>query len=150
MVLLEYLAFESPALDLDITMFIQFGIFVLVFLALRKFILQPYFKAYDEREKRTLGAQQEAKDLAEKAAAATSEYESARQKAYAAAENERRIKLNEANKDATALIEKARKEIQLDIAAKQAEFSTELDMARKSASPEIDAISEQIASKILV
>lgn len=150
MVLLEYLAFESPALDLDITMFIQFGIFVLVFLALRKFILKPYFKAYDEREKRTLGAQQEAKDLAEKAAAATSEYESARQKAYAAAENERRIKLNEANKDATALIEKARKEIQLDIAAKQAEFSTELEMARKSASPEIDAISEQIASKILV
>ncbi|MBQ9394932.1 MAG: ATP synthase F0 subunit B [Proteobacteria bacterium] len=150
MVLLEYLAFESPALDLDVTMFIQFGIFLLVFLSLRKFVLKPYFKAYDEREKRTLGAQQEARDLQEKAAEATSGYEAARQKAYAAAENDRRIKLNEANDAANAIIEKARREIQLDIAAKQAEFSTELEMARKSASPEIDAISEQIASKILV
>lgn len=150
MVLLEYLAFESPALDLDITMFIQFGIFMLVFLALRKFVLKPYFKAYDEREKRTIGAQLEAKDLQEKAAQAKSEYESARQKAYTLAENDRRNKLNEANEAASLIIEKARKEIQLDIASKQAEFSAELEMARKSASPEIDAISEQIANKILV
>ena len=150
MVLLEYLAFESPALDLDITMFIQFGIFLLVFLALRKFVLIPYFKAYDEREKRTTGAQQEAKELQDKAAEATSEYETARQKAYAEAENERRIKVNAANEKASEVVEKARKEIQLDIAEKQASLAAELELARKNASPEIDAISEQIARKILV
>ena len=147
---LQYLAFECPSLDLDITMFIQFGLFLLVMLALRKFVLAPYFKAYDEREKRTVGAQNEAKSLQARAAEAKEEYEQQRQKAYGEAESERRIKVAKANEEASQLLDKTRKDVQAEIAAKQAEFNAMLDDARRHASPEIDAISSQIAMKILV
>lgn len=150
MLLLQYLAFEKPALDLDITVVIQLGLFLLVMLALRKYVLVPYFKAYDEREKRTTGAQEEARELQQRAADAKAEYENERQKVYAEVESERRAKLNVANEEANQKIEKARKEIQTDIAARQAAFDEEIAEARRNASPEIDAISSQIASKILV
>lgn len=150
MVFLQYLAFESPALDLDITLFIQFGLFLLVMLALRKFVLKPYLRTLDERELRTSGAKQEAKELQARAAEATQEYESERQRAYGEVESERRAKIAKANEEASEKIEAARKEIQADIASRQAELDAQIAEARRCASPEIDAISSQIARKILV
>ncbi len=150
MYFLQCLAFESPALDLDITMFIQLGLFIIVMLALRKFVLAPYLLAYDERQKLTDGAREEAEALTQKAEDAKKEYESERQKAYNEVESLRKAELAKANAAAAETLEKARVRIQEDIAGKQAEFDAQLLHARHMADIEITAISEQIANKILV
>lgn len=150
MVTIQCLAFESPALDLDITMFIQLGIFVLLLLALNKYVLKPYFKAYDKRYAMTEGAREDAKTLQKKASESLSAYEGERQKVYAEVEAERKHKIAEANESASKVVEAARAKIQADLAEKQRELDLEIETARKNASPEIEAISRQIADRILV
>ena len=150
MALLQILAFESPALDLDITLFIQLGIFLLLMFALYRFILVPYFHAFDAREALTKGAQNEAKALEEEASQAKAEYEKARQKAFNEAEAVRREEVAKANEAASEIIENARQAVQADMANKSAELERQLAEARKKAAPEIDAISAHIAKKILV
>lgn len=147
---LQILAFESPSLDLDITMFIQLGIFLLLMLALYRFVLVPYFHAFDVRESLTKGAQEDARALEEEASKAKAEYEKARQKAYNEAEAIRREEVSKANEAASEVIEKARQAVQADLAGKSAELERQLAEARKKAAPEIEAISAHIANKILV
>ena len=150
MYLLQCLAFESPALDLDITLFIQLGLFLIVMLALRKYVLAPYFCAYDKREALTSGAKEEANQLIDKAEKAKAKYESERQAAYSEAENIRKTEVTKANRAATEKLEKVRQSIQEDMAKKQEEFDAQMAQAKRTAEAEIKMISEQIANKILV
>lgn len=150
MELIQILAFESPALDLDVTLFIQLGIFLLLMVALYRFVLVPYFHAYDAREALTKGAQEEAKALEADAARSKESYEKARQTAFNEAEAVRRDEVAKANEAATAVIEAARQAVQEDLASKTAELERQLAEARAKAAPEIDVISAHIANKILV
>ena len=146
----EVLAFESPSLDLDITVFIQLGIFVLLMLFLKKFILEPYFKAYDKRQALTEGAREDAKAMQEKSLEARTNYESERQKAYAQAEAARREEVAKANEEAGKIVAAARERVQIDMSEKQAALEMELTGAKRKVGEEVEAISAQIANKILV
>lgn len=150
MLWLEVLAFESPSLDLDITLFIQLGIFVLLLLFLRKFVLAPYFRAYDAREALTDGAREDAKAMNEKALEAKTSYEAERQRAYAQAESARREEVAKANEEASKIIAAARDKVQQELSEKQASLNMELNGARRKAGAEVETISAQIANKILV
>ncbi len=147
---IQVLAFESPSLDLDITVIIQTAIFVLVMLALRKFVLVPYFHAYDQRESLTTGAQEEARALQAKAAEAKRQYDEEHQKTYAEVESARKAKVSKANAEASAVIEAKRSEVQREIAERQAELQSDLATARQAVAPQIKALSTNIADKILV
>lgn len=150
MILLQYMAFESPTLDLDITFFIQTGIFVLLLLFLKKYVLEPYFRAYDEREALTKGAQEEAAHLQAKAVEAKRTYESERQKVYNEVESVRKQEVSAASAAANAVVEQAREKIQRDTQERQAQLDAELKQARERMAPEIEKISQQIADKVLV
>ena len=150
MILLQYMAFESPTLDLDITFFIQTGIFVLLLLFLKKYVLEPYFRAYDEREALTQGAQEEAALLQTKAVEAKRTYENERQKVYNEVEMVRKQEVAAATASANAVVDEAREKVQRDAQARQAQLEAELKQARDRMAPEIDRISQQIADKVLV
>ena len=113
-------------------------------------MLKPYFKAYDKRYAMTEGAREDAKTLQKKASESLSAYEGERQKVYAEVEAERKHQIAEANESASKVVEAARAKIQADLAEKQRELDLEIETARKNASPEIEAISRQIADRILV
>lgn len=150
MILLQYMAFESPTLDLDITFFIQTGIFVLLLLFLKKYVLEPYFRAYDERELLTKGAQEEAAQLQAKAVEAKRTYESERQKVYNEVESVRKQEVTTATAAANAVVEQAREKVQRDTQERQTQLDAELKQARERMAPEIEKISQQIADKVLV
>ena len=150
MFFLQTLAFESPALDFDVTLFIQLGIFVLLMIALYRLVLVPYFHAYDAREALTKGAQNEAIAMEEEATQAKEEYEKARQQAFNEAEAVRRAEVTKASEAANEVIDNARQAIQADLASKTAELERQIAEARRKAAPEIEAISSHIANKILV
>ena len=148
---LPYLAaLEPPALDLDITLLMQISLFVLVLLVLRKYVLIPYLDARDARDALTVGAREEAAELQKKAADAEGAYDAKRQAAYAKAESERSAVVAKANAEASAYVEKERAQIQRDIEERQSAFDAQLAEARRHAEPEIEAISAQIARKVLV
>jgi F-type H+-transporting ATPase subunit b len=147
---IQVLAFESPSLDFDVTMIIQVLIFLLLLLALKKYVLVPYLRAYDQRAALTSGAQEEARMLQEKAADAKKAYETERQKTYAEVESARKAQVSEANAEASVLVEAKRAEVQRDIVNRQAELQADLALARKSVEPQIKELSANIANKILV
>lgn len=56
----------GQALGLDFTFFIQLGIFLLMYPIITRFLLPPYIALQNQREKDTIGKEQEAKELKEK------------------------------------------------------------------------------------
>ena len=143
---LQYLAFESPSLDLDVTLFIQTGIFVLLLLFLRAFVLRPYFEAYEARESLTTGAREEANALVAKADALVAEYESTRQSVYADLESKRKTAVEKA----TAKLELVRQNVMTESQARLSDLDAQLATLRRQMDGEIASISDQIVKKILV
>lgn len=147
---LQYLAFESPSLDLDVTLFIQTGIFVLLLLFLRAFVLRPYFAAYEARESLTTGAREEANALVAKADALVAEYESTRQSVYAELESKRKSAVEEATAKATEKLELVRQNVMTESQARLSDLDAQLATSRRQMDGEIASISDQIVKKILV
>lgn len=143
---LQYLAFESPSLDLDVTLFIQTGIFVLLLLFLRAFVLRPYFEAYEARESLTTGAREEANALVAKADALVAEYESTRQSVYADLESKRKTAVEKA----TEKLELVRQNVMTESQARLSDLDAQLATLRRQMDGEIASISDQIVEKILV
>lgn len=62
-------------LGINGTVFIQFGIFICTFFFLNLYVFTPYYKALEEREKRTLGGEDLAQELQKKSTELHSEYQ---------------------------------------------------------------------------
>lgn len=147
---LQYLAFESPSLDLDVTLFIQTGIFVLLLLFLRAFVLRPYLEAYDARESLTTGAREEANALVAKADEVQARYESTRQTAYAELESQRKAAVDDASAKAASKLESVRHDVVLETQSRMSNLESDLAASRRQMEVEIASISDQIVKKVLV
>lgn len=147
---LQYLAFESPSLDLDVTLFIQTGIFVLLLLFLRAFVLRPYLEAYDARESLTTGAREEANALVARADEVQARYESMRQTAYAELESQRKAAVDDASSKAASKLESVRQDVVLETQSRMSKLESDLAASRRQMEVEIASISEQIVKKVLV
>lgn len=64
-----------PLIDLDATIFIQFGIFLVMMAVLYRFVFKPFFEVQDERERRIDGAKRDAEAMQARATAITTDYE---------------------------------------------------------------------------
>lgn len=54
---------SAPILDVDGTLFLYIGVFFVLFFFLRAIVFRPVMALFDEREKATVGAREEAKQL---------------------------------------------------------------------------------------
>ena len=75
--------------DLDLTVLVQAGLFVVLLLILKPLLFDPMLKLYEERERRIDGARVQARKIDEKSASALATYEQAMAKARAEANAER-------------------------------------------------------------
>lgn len=66
---------SPPLIDLDATIFLQFGIFVVLMGVLHTFVFKPFFAVQDERDKRIAGARKEAEAMQGRATAIIADYE---------------------------------------------------------------------------
>src|SRR5437763_8931824 len=64
-----------PLIDVDGTLLVQFGLFLIMLLVLSRLVFKPYLKLRDEREKSIGGAKHEAKDMEAKARAMVADYD---------------------------------------------------------------------------
>jgi len=146
---LSIVASGGSLIDLDATLFIQLGIFLLVFLLLRSLLFRPVIQLIEKRREVTVGKREEAERFERDSAELQEEFnkQMAEIRSSAGAEKDRIVEqarrqerdiLNKAREDARSIVEEAKAD-----AMKQAEI------ARSEIREEIDSLASAVASRIL-
>lgn len=127
------LASGGVTIDFDRTVFVQMGLFVLLMLVLGPLLFRPLLRLFEEREKRTEGARDEARAMQEKAASLLTRYEEelSRVQKVAAAEREKlrtetlRLEakiLEEARVATTKIVDEGRLRLDLELSRMRVEL----------------------------
>jgi F-type H+-transporting ATPase subunit b len=143
------IASGGVAIDFDRTVLVQMVLFVALMLVLSPVLFRPLLRLFEERENRTEGTRDEAREMQSLAADLLSRYEDelSRVQEVAAAEREKlrnetlRLEakiLEEARAATTAIVENGRKHLEVEVAR-----------IRASLAQQTNQISQQIAQRVL-
>jgi len=140
---------EHPLIDLDFTVLIQFGLFLLTAIIANQLLFKPYLKMRDERSAGIEGARNEADRLSAEADARLANYDEKLAAARDRANVQRRSIRTEAANHQREVTEKARLEAQQAFTAARAKVEQETAKAREELMPKADQLANDIASKLL-
>lgn len=138
-----------PLIDLDGTIFIQFGIFLLLAFVATSFLFKPYLKMREERTAGIEGARREAKELEGEAETRMADYEKRMAEARARALDEQRKVRGDAAAHQRDVTEKARHQANAALEEAHAKVAEETSRARKELLPRADALAQDIVTKLL-
>jgi len=143
------LAGGHPLIDLDLTVVVQFVLFLVLFVVANKFLFQPYLQLRERRKAGIDGARAEAERMTAEADAKLADYEKSLAIARDRANAEGRKVRSEAAKHQQEVTEKARASAQKAINEAQATMRTQTEAARAQLMPQADALARAISSKLL-
>ena len=146
---IESLALASPSVDLDATLFIQFGLFILLMIFLTFVLYKPYLKMRLEREKLTVGTQNNAIELQKKAKTLQEELEKKQQNSFSEAENQRKSEITKANEKATKILDDAKENAQKSMAESRNEMDDQIRNATTDAKTQAALLSDLMVNKLL-
>jgi len=138
-----------PLIDIDLTVVVQFVLFLLLFIASNALLFQPYLKLRERRKAGIDGARAEAEQMTAQADARLADYESKLATARASANDEGRRVRAEAAANEKDVTDKARASAQKAIDEAIAKLKTDTDSARAQLLPQADQIAKRISSKLL-
>ena len=138
-----------PLVDIDGTIFIQFGIFVVLLLVLTKLVFRPYLALLKERDESIDGAKEEAARMKAAADRDLGSYEDRIIKARKDAASVRVVLRGEGEREAEVLMAEARSQAQATIAAARERIQKSADAARLALRVRADQIAEEITHKLL-
>jgi F-type H+-transporting ATPase subunit b len=140
---------DPPLIDLDYTVFIQLGVFILTALILSRFLFRPFLSMRAARSEGIEGARDEAARMEDQAKAQVVDYETRFAKAKTNANDERAKVRNEAAEREREITDAARRETETAVEGARKTLNVEADAARKSLEPRAQEIARTIASKVL-
>lgn len=140
---------EHPLIDIDLTILIQFGLFVLMALVATRLLFRPYLKMREERSAGIDGAQREAKELSAEADARLSDYESKLAAARDRALEEQRKIRAEAAAHQREVTDKARTQATTALEEARVEVRKQTETARAELMPKADALAQDMVSRLL-
>ncbi|MBS1124945.1 MAG: H+transporting two-sector ATPase subunit [Deltaproteobacteria bacterium] len=143
------LASGHPLIDIDLTVVVQFVLFVVLYLVANKMLFQPYLDLRSRRKAGIDGARAEAERMTGQADAKLAEYEKQLAVARNRANEEGRKVRAEAVAHERDVTDKARTTVQTATAEAQARMQAETEAARRELLPQADALARSIASKLL-
>ena len=135
--------------DLDLTVFGQVALFIVLMLALKPLLFDPLLKLFEEREKRIEGARAESLALDKESARASSRYEDEMQKARVQANAERDKLRGEGQKTENELLADARAVVAKKLADGRGVLATEIAAARAVLDRESAELARSLASRVL-
>lgn len=138
-----------PLIDLDGTVFVQFALFLVVFVIANKLLFQPYLRLRERRKAGIDGARDEAERMTAQADAKLTDYEKQLTGARARANDEGRKVRAEATAHEKSVTDATRAETQKALDEATAKMRAETDAARLQLLPQANALARQIASKLL-
>jgi F-type H+-transporting ATPase subunit b len=140
---------SHPLIDIDGTIFIQFGLFLVMLVVANKLLFQPYLRLRERRAEGIEGAKAEAERMTAEADAKLVDYE--RQLAAARAkssEEQRKIRAT-ANAHEREVTTTARATAAAALEEARDRVRTETEAARKELMPRAEQIGKQMATRIL-
>ncbi len=146
---LPTLAAAHPLIDIDGTVFVQFGLFLILLFVANKLLFQPYLQLRERRKAGIEGARAEAERMTAQADAKLADYEKQLGAARNRANDEGRKVRAEAAAHEKEVTDKARTEAQKSIDDATAKMRAESEAARLQLLPQANTLARQIASKLL-
>lgn len=143
------LASGHPLIDIDLTVFVQFGLFLILLIVSNKLLFQPYLKLRERRKAGIDGARAEGERMTAQADAKLADYEKQLAAARNRAGEEGRKVRAEAAAHEKEVTDKARSEAQKAIDEATAKMRQETEAARLQLLPQANQLAKQIASKML-
>jgi F-type H+-transporting ATPase subunit b len=140
---------EHPLIDLDLTVLVQFGLFLLTAIIANQLLFKPYLKMRDERSAGIEGARSEADRLSAEADARLTDYEEKLAAARNRANEQRRSIRTEAADHQREVTDKARAEAQKSFTEARTKVEKETEKARGELMPKADELAGDIVSKLL-
>lgn len=138
-----------PLIDIDSTVFVQFALFLLLFVVANKWLFQPYLALRERRKAGIEGARAEAERTSAQADAKLADYDKQLAAARGRANEEGRKVRAEAAAHEADVTGKARAASQKALDEAQTKVRGETDAARAELMPQADALARKIASKLL-
>jgi F-type H+-transporting ATPase subunit b len=143
------LASGRPLIDIDLTVLVQFGLFLLLFLVANKLLFQPYLRLRKLREQNIEGARAEADRMITRADATLANYEKQLAAARDRAGDEGRKVRAAAAAHEKEVTDKARADAQKTIDEATARMRQEADAARLQLLPQANQLARTITGKLL-
>ena len=143
------LAAGHPLIDIDLTVFVQFALFLVLFAVANKFMFKPYLALRERRKDRIEGARAEAERMSAQADAKLADYEKQLSQARSRANDEGRKVRAEAAAHEKSVTDASRTASQKALDETTAKLRAETDAARLQLLPQANTLARQIASKLL-
>jgi F-type H+-transporting ATPase subunit b len=140
---------EPPMIDIDGTVFLQLGVFLVLLAILHTFLFRPYLQVREARARGIDGARAEARTMEERASGIVSDYEARLTKAKQRGAEERLKLRAEGQAHERQVLAAAREAAQKEVGAAREKAKKEEDAARATLSAEVPAVAKSIATRIL-
>jgi F-type H+-transporting ATPase subunit b len=135
--------------DLDASLLVQIGLFVVLLVILKPLLFEPMLKLFEEREKRIEGTRREASKEDERSAKALAKYEAILAKAREAGSAERDVLRADGTKREAELMARVRAQTSTTIEQGRAAIASEARNARAALGQEAHVLARAIAARIL-
>ncbi len=135
--------------DLDLTVFVQVGLFIVLLLVLKPVLFDPMLKLFEERERRIEGARAEGLKLDRASAEAQAKYEAAMQKARGVANQERDKLRAEGTKAENDILAEVRTETARTMDDGRNRLRGEVALARQELEREAASLGAELATRVL-
>ncbi|MBS2019668.1 MAG: H(+)-transporting ATPase [Deltaproteobacteria bacterium] len=139
----------AVTIDLDSTLFVQLGLFLVLLFVLKPTLFDPMLKLFEEREKRIDGTRLKASKEDEKSAKALAKYEAIVGKGREAGASERDALRQTAMKQEAELMARVRSETASTLERGRAEIAKETQATRAQLQGEARTLGRDIASRVL-
>lgn len=139
----------AAGISLNITAVISGVFFILVWVALKFLLFDPYVEIVEDRDEQIVGARDKAVDMETRAGEVLQKYESRLQRARVEA-SQRRDELREQGEiESSSMLSDARRRAQEGLSSKRAEIERELAEASTKVEREAHQLSKTIVERVL-
>ena len=136
-------------ISLDISIFYQIVIFVVLWLLLSKVLFRPYLGLLDERERKTIGTRHDTGQLEHEGARLKAEYEEKITQARRAGIAARDAIIREGRQEREGLLQQAREEGARTLESMRRDVQGQLERERELAAAEVVGVAQDMVSKVL-
>jgi F-type H+-transporting ATPase subunit b len=138
-----------PLIDMDGTLFVQLGLFLLLWVVLWRFLFQPFLKVRDDRALGIEGSRKQAAEMEASAREAVKRYDEAFNRAKLRGAEERQKLRSEAAAHERQVLGAAREQAQRVLGAAREKIAADAGKARQQLDAQAGQIAKQVASRIL-
>jgi F-type H+-transporting ATPase subunit b len=140
---------EVPLIDIDNTLWIQLGLFLLLLFFLTRVVFRPYLKLRDARAASMEGAREEARAMSSEAVARLADYDARLAQARQRGADERARVHAEGTAREAEVLAAARAESQRSLDAARAALAAQAGTLRGEMKPRVSEIATAMAGKLL-